>query len=128
MRQILQHVDGGAVDVREVPAPICGAREVLIATQASLVSAGTERMILDLARKSLLGKARERPDQVRRVLRKAKEEGLIETFRQVRTKLAEPMAIGYSGAGVVLEVGREVRRFRPGQAVAAAGAHAELMV
>ena len=119
---------GGEVVVHEVPNPICGAREVLIATQASLVSAGTERTVLDLARRSLLSKARERPDHVRRVLRKAQEEGLIEAFRQVRTKLTEPMAIGYSAAGVVLETGRDVRRFRVGDAVAAAGAHAEIMV
>jgi predicted dehydrogenase len=128
MRQILQDVGGGAIVVRETPDPICGTREVLIATQASLVSAGTERTVLDLARRSLLGKARERPDHVRRLLRKAREEGVLETIRQARTKLSEPMAIGYSAAGVVLETGRDVRRFRVGEAVAAAGAHAEITV
>ena len=113
--------------MRNIPAPLCGPREVLIANEASLVSAGTEKMIVDLAKKSLLGKARERPDQVRRVLQKIRVEGLRDTLDQVRAKLADPMALGYSSAGVVLEVGREVSRFRPGDRVASNGAHAEIV-
>jgi predicted dehydrogenase len=127
MQQVLQRIDDGKTTLREVPAPLCGPREVLIANEASLVSAGTEKMIVDLAKKSLLGKARERPDQVRRVLQKIRAEGLRDTLEQVRAKLADPMALGYSSAGVVLEVGREVRKFRPGDRVASNGAHAEIV-
>jgi predicted PhzF superfamily epimerase YddE/YHI9 len=82
---------------------------VVVANAASLVSAGTERYVVELARKSLLGKARQRPDQVRRVLQKIRDEGLIATARQVLAKLDEPMPLGYSSAGVVLECGRGVR-------------------
>ncbi len=124
MRQILQQIDSGRTVVREVPAPVCGRREVLIANHASLLSAGTEKMVVDLARKSLLGKARERPDQVRRVLEKLRREGVLETIRQVRAKLRDPIALGYSSAGTVIEVGRDVRRFRPGDRVASNGPHA----
>src|SRR5437870_10029130 len=124
MQQVLQHLDTGATVVRDIPVPVCAAREVLIANEASLVSPGTEKVIVDLAKKSLLGKIRERPDQVRRVLQKMRQEGLLETVRQVRAKLSEPMTLGYSSAGVVLEVGRDVRRFRPGDRVASNGPHA----
>jgi predicted dehydrogenase/threonine dehydrogenase-like Zn-dependent dehydrogenase len=124
MKQVLQPIDSGATRVEEIPAPICGPREVLIANEASLISAGTEKMIVELARKSLLGKARERPDQVRRVLQKLKQEGVRDTIQQVRAKLAEPMSLGYSSAGVVIEAGREVGQFRPGDRVASNGPHA----
>jgi predicted dehydrogenase len=127
MKQLLQRIDNGATEVREVPAPLCGPREVLVANQASLVSAGTEKMIVELSKKSLLGKARERPDHVRRVLEKLRTEGLRETLGQVRAKLADPMTLGYSSAGVVLEVGAAVRTFRPGDRVASNGAHAEVV-
>jgi predicted dehydrogenase len=127
MRQVLQEIDTGRTRIREIPAPICGPREVLIRNHASLVSAGTERMVMKLAKRSLLGKARERPDQVRRVLQKMRSEGVLETLRQVRTKLSEPLSLGYSSAGVVLEVGREVRDFRPGDRVASNGPHAEVV-
>lgn len=128
MKQVLQFVDSGATHVRELPTPVCARQEVLIANAASVISAGTEKAVIELAKRSLLGKARERPDQVRRVLQKVRQEGVVDTWRQVRARLQEPLALGYSSAGVVLEVGRDVRRFRPGDRVASAGAHAEAVI
>jgi predicted dehydrogenase len=127
LKQVLQQIDSGATEVRDVPAPLCGPGEVLVATRASLLSAGTERSLVQFTRRSLLGKARERPDQVRRVLEKMRREGVMETLRQVRARMQDPLALGYSSAGVVLEVGREVRRFRPGDRVAGNGPHAEVV-
>lgn len=127
MRQVLQHLGDGTTEVREVPAPNCGAGQVLIANQASLVSAGTERALIARTQRSLLGKARERPDEVRRVLQKMREEGILETLRQVRTRLAQALALGYSSSGLVLEVGKDVRRFRPGDRVASNGPHAQVV-
>lgn len=124
MKQVVQEVGSGATTVREIPAPIAGAGQVVVANVASLISAGTERYVVELARKSLVGKARERPDHVRRVLQKLKQEGLLMTAQQVMAKLDEPMPLGYSAAGVVLAGGRGVQEFKPGDRVAVAAPHA----
>ena len=96
MKQVIQNVGSGELQVQEIPAPAVAPQSVLIANQSSLVSAGTEKMIVDLSKKSLLGKARERPDQVKRVLEKIRNEGLFSTIDQVRKKLETPMTMGYS--------------------------------
>ena len=102
------------------------AGHLLIANQASVISAGTEKLTMELARKSLLGKARARPDQVRRVLEKLRNEGVLNTLSQVRERLDEPMSMGYSSAGVVLACGAGVQGFKPGDRVASNGPHAEV--
>ena len=127
MKQILQNIRSGERTLASVPAPMVQAGEVLIANQASLVSAGTEKILMDLASKSLLGKARERPDHVRRVLEKIRNEGLMHTIRQVQKKLGEPMTMGYSSAGVVLACGEGIQNFKPGDRVASNGCHAEVV-
>lgn len=127
MKQVIQNIRNGQLSVASVPEPAALPGQVLIANQASLVSAGTERMIIELSKKSLLGKARERPDQVRRVLEKIRNEGLLPTLQQVRTKLDEPMTMGYSSAGIVVACGSGVQDFKPGDRVASNGPHAEFV-
>ena len=124
MRQIIQNIRNGKLSVATIPEPMVQPGHVLIANAASVISAGTEKMTMDLARKSLLGKARERPDQVRRVVEKLKNEGFFQTLSQVREKLDEPMTMGYSSAGVVLACGAGVQTFKPGDRVASNGPHA----
>lgn len=124
MFQVVQSLKSGALSVKQLPEPAAGPGEVLIANRYSVLSAGTEKMALELARKSLVGKALERPDHVRRVLEKLRTEGLLSTISQVRSKLDESMSLGYSSAGTVLAVGRGVRGFRPGDRVASNGPHA----
>ena len=126
MRQVVQNVRTGATTVEAVPTPFAPPQGILVATATSLVSAGTERYVVELARKSLIGKARQRPDQVRRVLQKLRQEGLRSTATQVRAKLEEPMPLGYSLAGIVLDCGMGVQEFKPGDRVAAAAPHADI--
>ena len=127
MKQIIQDVRSGATTVKEIPAPAAAPGQVLIAEVASAISAGTERYVVDLARKSLLGKARERPADVRRVLQKMRTEGIRTTLTQVSAKLNDPMPLGYSAAGIVLACGAGVSEFTPGDRVAAAAPHAALV-
>ena len=127
MLYVQQNINDGVVSLAEVPAPMVSADEVLIANVASALSPGTEKMIMELSKKSLLGKARERPDHVRRVLEKIRNEGLFDTIQQVRRKLDEPMSMGYSSSGIVLACGKNVQEFQPGDRVASNGAHAEVV-
>ncbi|TPV96610.1 MAG: zinc-binding dehydrogenase [Myxococcales bacterium FL481] len=129
MKQILQSYRSGELWLAEVPTAACKSNGVLVRTRHSLVSAGTERMLVSLAKKSLLGKARARPDLVRKVLKRIKSEGLAPTLEKVFAKLDEPITLGYSATGEVIEAGRQAVGFRPGDRVALAGAgyatHAE---
>ena len=127
MRQVIQNIRTGELDVAAVPAPLVQPGHVLIANACSLVSAGTEKMIMDLAKKSLLGKARERPDHVKRVLQKIRNEGLLGTVRAVLAKLDEPMTMGYASAGVVIGCGTGVSEIQVGDRVASNGPHAEVV-
>ena len=121
MKQVLQSYRSGELWLAEVPVPACGSGGVLVRTRCSLVSAGTEKMVLDFARKSLLAKAWARPEQVRQVLKIARTDGVKPTMEKVFTKLDVPVALGYSAAGDVVEVGCETINLKPGDRVAVAG-------
>lgn len=129
MKQVLQNFRTGELRVDEVPESVIKSGGILVRTEASLVSAGTEKMTVELAQKSLLGKARERPDLVRQVIGKIRRDGFLSTFRAVQARLDAPLALGYSASGVVREVGRGAEEFRVGDRVACAGmnyaSHAE---
>lgn len=130
MHQILQNVKSGETAVKTVPPPVLQPGGVRVRTAASLISAGTEKMLIDLAQKSYLGKAKARPDLAKQVINKARKEGLWNTFQKVMSKLERPMPLGYSAAGIVEQVGQEVRGLQVGDPVAIAGAgyanHAEV--
>ncbi len=123
MKQILQDVRSGVTSVKDIPDPLALPGQVLLAEISSAISAGTERYVVDLARKSLLGKARQRPQDVKRVLQKMREEGVRTTLAQVSAKLNDPMPLGYSAAGIVLECGAGVQEFKPGDRIAAVAPH-----
>ena len=105
MKQILQSLKDGNTAVQDVPAPGVRPGQLLISTIASLVSAGTERMLVDFGRANLLDKARQQPDKVAQVLDKIRTDGLVATIRSVQAKLDKPIPLGYSSAGVVIAVG-----------------------
>ncbi len=131
MKQLLQNISTGKASVVEVPAPRPGPGEVLVRVQASLVSAGTERSVLEFTEKNLLQKAIDRPDLVRQVLEKAGRDGVLSTLAAVRSRLDNDMALGYSNAGTVIEVGGGVGELQVGDRVACAGGgfatHAEVV-
>ncbi len=94
MQQVIQNVRNGRTLVREIPSPACRPGHLVIAEAASLISVGTERYVVELARKNLIGKMLDRPDQVRRLLQKVRQEGLRSTLSQAQGKLDEPMTLG----------------------------------
>jgi predicted dehydrogenase/threonine dehydrogenase-like Zn-dependent dehydrogenase len=131
MKQILQNTRSGEVTVEEVPAPTLQPGRVLVSTAASLISAGTEKTAVDDAKKSLLTRAKERPDAVKKVIDRVKSEGLAAAYSAVKAKLDSSVALGYSAAGVVVAAANDVADLKPGMRVACAGtgyaSHAEML-
>jgi predicted dehydrogenase/threonine dehydrogenase-like Zn-dependent dehydrogenase len=132
MKQLLQYMRDGRTVVEDVPVPAVRPGMALVRTHASLVSAGTERMVVEFARQSLLGKARRRPDLVKQVLARARREGLVGAAQAAFSRLDQPLALGYSSAGTIVELGAGMSGFKIGQRVACAGGgyavHAEYAV
>jgi len=132
MKQLLQNLRARAPHLTEVPVPTPPPGMALVRNAASLVSAGTERALVEFAGKSLLGKARARPDLLRQTLDKARREGLLIAANAAFGRLNEPMPLGYSSAGEIVELGEGVHGFRVGQRVACAGGgyavHAEYVL
>jgi polar amino acid transport system substrate-binding protein len=130
MKQLSQNLRTGKLSIDEVPAPYPQAGKVLVATAYSLISAGTERTKIETGKKSLLGKALARPDQVRQVLQSVRQAGLQVTLQKVQSRLDSRSSIGYSTAGVVMAVGEGVLDYKVGDRVACGGssaAHAEII-
>lgn len=125
MKVLLHRLDGGASFLEEAPVPAARGPRVLIETRATVVSAGTERMLVEFGRANMISKVRQQPEKVRQVLDKARTDGIAVTLEAVQSKLAEPMALGYCHAGVVVERGAATVPFEPGTRVVSNGAHAE---
>jgi len=122
MKQLIQSFKTGELGLFDVPAPICYENGALVETAVSLVSAGTEKMLVDFAKKSILAKAKDRPDLVKQVVGKMKKEGIKNTLEKVFTKLDSPIPLGYSLAGRVIEVGEHLSGINIGDRVACGGA------
>ncbi|MDZ4690012.1 MAG: bi-domain-containing oxidoreductase [Terricaulis sp.] len=120
-------MSNGAISLSNIPAPAIKPGHILIATRYSLVSAGTERMLVSFGKASLLAKAQQQPDRVREVVQKARTDGVAATAEAVLNKLNEPMPLGYCNVGQVLAVGEAVHDFKAGDRVASNGRHAEVV-
>ncbi len=127
MKQILQNLQNGQTELGDIPCPSVGRGQLLIQTKASLISAGTERMLVDFGKASMLDKARQQPEKVKMVLDKVSTDGLFATLDAVQSKLGQPLPLGYCNAGVVVAVGAGVTEFVVGDRVASNGNHAEMV-
>ena len=127
MRQIVQHMGQGLTEVVEAPAPSLQAGSLLIASTVTLISAGTERMLVDFGKANMIDKARQQPEKVKMVLAKVRTDGLTATVDAVRSKLAQPLPLGYCNVGRVVAVGAGVEGFRPGDRVVSNGSHADVV-
>src|SRR5690606_23460387 len=127
MKQIIQSFKTGETILEDVPAPQVRRGSVLIQTTRSLVSLGTERMLVEFGKSNLIQKARQQPDKVKQVLDKIKTEGLMPTLEAVFNKLEQPLPLGYCNVGTVMEVGEGVSEFKVGDRVASNGQHAEFV-
>ncbi|SNS29039.1 bi-domain-containing oxidoreductase [Antarctobacter heliothermus] len=125
MKQLLQSLKDGATTVADIPVPRCADGQVLVQTSVSLVSAGTERMLVEFGKGSLIQKARSQPDKVKQVLEKARTDGVAATLYAVRSKLDQPLALGYCNVGRVIEARTE--GFALGDRVVSNGKHAEIV-
>jgi predicted dehydrogenase/threonine dehydrogenase-like Zn-dependent dehydrogenase len=123
--QLLHQLDTGQVSLREVPVPQASGPSLVVETRATVVSPGTERMLVDFGRANLLQKVRSQPDKARQVIDKMRTDGIAPTLEAVRAKLDAPIPLGYCHAGVVVEAGSRAGSFSPGDRVVTNGPHAE---
>lgn len=132
MKQIFENLRNGKIELLDVPLPNVGQGKILVKNHFSLISSGTERSMLEFGSKTLLEKAKSRPDLVKQVLEKIKSEGILTTYQKAMNKLEDLLPLGYSSAGEVIEVGKGVGNFQKGDLVACAGGgyanHAEYIV
>ena len=124
MQQVLLNIGTGATSLIDAPVPSLQRGHVLIRTQRTLISAGTERMLIDFGRASMFDRAREQPDKVKMLFGKMRTDGPMAAIDAVRSKLDQPLALGYCNVGTVIEVGAGVTQFRPGDRVVSNGSHA----
>ena len=118
MKQIIQDLKSGATILEEIPAPLVKSGCVLIKTTRTLVSLGTERMLVEFGKANLIDKARQQPDKVKQTLDKLKTDGIMPTLEAVFNKLGQPLPLGYCNVGKVVAVGRGVTEFQVGDRVA----------
>ncbi len=127
MRQILQNLSSGVTELAQIPKPDVMPGKVLIATRRTLISAGTERMLVEFGRGSLISKAKQQPDRVKQVLEKMRTDGVLATMDAVRGKLDQSLPLGYCNVGIVSEIGNGITEFQPGDRVASNGPHADFV-
>jgi NADPH:quinone reductase-like Zn-dependent oxidoreductase len=127
MRQVLENLRTGKTEVADVPVPAVRPGHLLIRTHVSLISAGTERMLVEFGKAGWIAKARQQPDKVHQVLDKIRSDGLLPTLEAVRSKLEQPLPLGYSNVGTVIGVGEGVTGYAVGDRVVSNGWHAEVV-
>ncbi|WP_412461843.1 bi-domain-containing oxidoreductase [Pseudomonas sp. SC11] len=128
MKQVVQNMASGETSLVQAPVPAVRGGALQINTSRTLISAGTERMLVGFGKANWIEKARQQPDKVRMVLQKVQTDGLATTVEAVRSKLAQPLPLGYCNVGVVAAAGAGVSDFKPGDRVVSNGPHADVVV
>ena len=111
MKQIIQSLKSGSTKIAEIPVPNVSNRSLLIKSSKTLISAGTERMLVEFGKAGLVKKAMQQPDKVKQVINKISTDGIVPTIESVLNRLDEPMPLGYSNVGIVHEVGSDIKNF-----------------
>ena len=127
MKQIIQNLKTGETSLEDVPCPSISRGNLLINTHVSLISSGTEKMLLDFGKGGYFSKAMQQPEKVKEVLSKIKTDGIESTYEAVQSKLSNPIPLGYCNVGKIIEVGDGVEKFRVGDRVVSNGHHAEIV-
>src|SRR6266849_8716707 len=127
MQQVLLNIGTGATSLIDAPVPSLREGHVLIRTRRTLISAGTERMLIEFGRDSMFERARQQPDKVKMLFDKVRTDGLMAAIDAVRSKLDQPLALGYCNVGTVIEAGAGVTQFRAGDRVVSNGSHAGIV-
>jgi predicted dehydrogenase/threonine dehydrogenase-like Zn-dependent dehydrogenase len=127
MKQIIQNLKNGETSLLEVPSPSISDGSLLINTSVSLISPGTEKMLVDFGKASYFSKAKQQPEKVKQVIEKAKIDGISATYEAVQSKLTQPIALGYCNVGEVVGIGKGVHDFKMGDRVVSNGNHAEVV-
>ena len=127
MKQILQNIRNGLTEIVEVPIPSISENSILVRSSLSLVSAGTEKMLVDFGKSNYLSKALKQPERIQTVLDKVKTDGLQPAINSIMNKLDQPLPMGYSNVGIVIETGKNVTHIKVGDRVLSNGYHAEIV-
>ncbi len=127
MKQLIQSLSNGETSIKELPTEHCPPKNVLIKNHCSLLSKGTEKMLLDFGKANIIGKIKQQPDKFQQALDKIKSDGLAPTINSIKSKLEEPIELGYSSMGEIIFVGEDVKDFQIGDRVISNGAHAEIV-
>ena len=127
MKQIIQSLSTGETLIEEIPEPSLGPGNILIKTKYSLLSSGTERMLVDFGKANLINKAKQQPDKVKQAISKIQTDGLLPTYQSIQSKLESPIALGYCNMGVIMDIGNDVKGFKLGERVISNGNHAEIV-
>ncbi len=127
MKQLIQSLLTGETIIKELPVEHCPSRNVLIKNHCSLLSKGTEKMLLDFGKANILGKIKQQPDKVQQAIDKIKTDGLLPTVNSIKSKLDEPIQLGYSSMGEIIFVGKDVKDFKIGDRVISNGGHSEIV-
>ena len=128
MKQLFQKFSDGKIFIEELPLPSINDNEILINSKLSLISSGTEKMLLDFGKSSLIGKALNQPERVKQVISKAKTDGIVSTYDAVKSKLDNPSPLGYCNFGIIEKIGSKVKGFKLGDRVISNGPHSDFVV